>query len=194
MEKIDWPDTTMLVANFEQMRDEMNKLRVENEDLHAECERLTSLLGTSRHPDDEAVDTFARSMKAKMKAGRDKGRYLVNHIKKGDPIDVANFCMMLYHHQVQNAVLEGALEVLTETSQKILSAEEVKEEGWYWWRPECTYPWSVARVNAVEGGNFWFAAIDFSGEDSLDEAYLYGQFIGPLKAPETEIRSATGAD
>lgn len=60
------------------------------------------------HPDDAAVDRFASAMKAKLAASRDKGRsgwqtcpawrlqeMLVEHISKGDPVDVANFAMML---------------------------------------------------------------------------------------------------
>ncbi|WAG21027.1 hypothetical protein DX980_18330 [Burkholderia gladioli] len=63
------------------------------------------------HSDDIAVDAFAAAMKAKMAAARDKGRsgwetcapadlsrMLREHVEKGDPRDVANFCMMLYHH------------------------------------------------------------------------------------------------
>lgn len=65
-----------------------------------------------RHPDDEAVDQFAKAMKAKMAASRAKGRggwddldacgsedlcrMLVEHVAKGDPVDVANFAMMLH--------------------------------------------------------------------------------------------------
>lgn len=63
-------------------------------------------------PDDLAVDAFAAAMKAKMAAARAKGRggwedpaqcsaedlsrMLRNHVEKGDPRDVANFCMMLH--------------------------------------------------------------------------------------------------
>ncbi len=65
-----------------------------------------------QHPDDMAVDSFANSMKAKMAAARAKGRggwedsaqcsadalsrMLRDHVDKGDPRDVANFCMMLH--------------------------------------------------------------------------------------------------
>ncbi|MEW4985222.1 hypothetical protein [Stenotrophomonas geniculata] len=65
-----------------------------------------------QHPDDVAVDAFAAAMKAKMAAARAKGRggwedpaqctaedlsrMLRNHVEKGDPRDVANFCMMLH--------------------------------------------------------------------------------------------------
>ncbi|MGZ0007140.1 hypothetical protein [Burkholderia gladioli] len=63
------------------------------------------------HADDVAVDEFAIEMKAKMAAARAKGRsgwetlapadlsrMLREHVEKGDPRDVANFSMMLYHH------------------------------------------------------------------------------------------------
>lgn len=65
-----------------------------------------------QHPDDLAVDAFAAAMKAKMAEARAKGRggwedptqcsaddltrMLRDHVKKGDPRDVANFCMMLH--------------------------------------------------------------------------------------------------
>lgn len=61
------------------------------------------------HPDDLAVDRFAAVMKAKLKWEReernrsgwqdmsetDLSRLLIEHLPKGDPVDVANFCMML---------------------------------------------------------------------------------------------------
>ncbi|WP_186163401.1 hypothetical protein [Burkholderia gladioli] len=63
------------------------------------------------HSDDIAVDAFAAAMKAKMAAAHAKGRsgwetcapadlsrMLREHVEKGDPRDVANFCMMLHHH------------------------------------------------------------------------------------------------
>lgn len=64
------------------------------------------------HADDLATDRFATAMKAKMTTSRSKGRYgwdnkdlvsrealsdmLRRHVIKGDPVDVANFCMMLH--------------------------------------------------------------------------------------------------
>lgn len=64
------------------------------------------------HPDDIAWGHFADATKAKMAEGREKGRggwedpqqctterlqlMLLEHLKKGDPVDVANFCMMLW--------------------------------------------------------------------------------------------------
>lgn len=66
----------------------------------------------SEHPDDIAVDRFAAEMKAKLAAARAKGRggwdddedlqqhlsnLLREHVEKGDPRDVANFCCFLWN-------------------------------------------------------------------------------------------------
>lgn len=72
---------------------------------------------TAAHPDDLAVDRFAAAMKAKMAASRAKGRggwgdpeqcpverlqtMLVDHLAKGDPVDVGNFAMMLFNREAQ---------------------------------------------------------------------------------------------
>lgn len=72
-----------------------------------------------QHSDDLAVDRFATAMKAKMAKQRAKGYggwdqvaactdksladKLMGHTKKGDPVDVANFCMML-HQRNQDQV------------------------------------------------------------------------------------------
>ena len=61
-----------------------------------------------QHSDDIAVDLFAEKMKEKLGKSRDKGRSgwedcpiehliasLKDHISKGDPVDVANFAMMI---------------------------------------------------------------------------------------------------
>ena len=65
------------------------------------------------HPDDIAVDKFAAAMKAKLAKKREEGRggwedkdqcsimslakLFHEHVKKEDPVDVANLAMMLYH-------------------------------------------------------------------------------------------------
>ena len=67
------------------------------------------------HHDDGAVDRFAIAMKAKLAAARAKGRggwddpaactvehlsdLLRGHVTKGDPVDVANFAMMLHQRR-----------------------------------------------------------------------------------------------
>lgn len=62
------------------------------------------------HTDDAALDRFTLAMRAKLAAAREKGRggwetcppevlnrMLHEHLEKGDPRDVANFCMFLWH-------------------------------------------------------------------------------------------------
>ena len=65
------------------------------------------------HPDDVAVDAFAAAMKSKLAEARAKGRggwqdkkqcsqqylstLLRDHVRKGDPRDVANFCCFLWN-------------------------------------------------------------------------------------------------
>jgi hypothetical protein len=77
------------------------------------------------HPDDIAVDKFAAMMKEKLKRSREKGRggwdkpeeckveflaeLTVGHVEKGDPIDVANLCMMLVMRGVDNTALSQAM-------------------------------------------------------------------------------------
>lgn len=64
------------------------------------------------HPDDFAIDACGAAQKAKMRAGREKGRahwndplmcstthlqsLLIESVVKGDPIDTANYAMMLH--------------------------------------------------------------------------------------------------
>ena len=61
--------------------------------------------------DDVAVDAFACEMKRKLERCREKGRggwdtatpmdlstMLRDHVEKGDPVDVANFCMFLWYN------------------------------------------------------------------------------------------------
>jgi hypothetical protein len=74
----------------------------------------------AEHPDDSAVDRFAAAMKGKMAASRAKGRggwddpeqcpanrlraMMRAHIGKGDPVDVGNFCMMLWNRNETTAM------------------------------------------------------------------------------------------
>lgn len=80
--------------------------------IEVEILRFCGTAGPSAHPDDEAVDRFAIAMKEKLARKRDAGRcgwedcsmirladMLVDHLDKGDPVDVANFAMMLFHRE-----------------------------------------------------------------------------------------------
>lgn len=76
------------------------------------------------HPDDIAVDKFAAMMKDKLAKSREKGRsgwgnpeecsveylakLLVDHVEKGDAIDVANIAMMLELRGASRKILTDA--------------------------------------------------------------------------------------
>ena len=86
------------------------------------------------HEDDLAVDRFAAVMKAKLAKKRDDGRggwsgpecseetlshMLRDHVVKGDPVDVANFAMMLHQRgeriaQAAPALSDGLREALAD--------------------------------------------------------------------------------
>ncbi|WP_062117243.1 hypothetical protein [Collimonas pratensis] len=77
--------------------------------------------------DDHAVDLIAKAMKAKLRLKREQGfsgwddiskcsgerlaELLIAAVAKGDPVDVANFAMMLFcrheHHEALKAVFSG---------------------------------------------------------------------------------------
>lgn len=87
---------------------------------HATTENYERLQATFRHInfekpptqadiDNEAVDKLAQAMKSKLAKKREQGYHgwetckhgdlvqlLINHVDKGDPIDVANFCAFLF--------------------------------------------------------------------------------------------------
>ena len=83
------------------------------------------------HPDDVAVFRFAAVMQAKMKHAREvKGQrewddpdtcsiedlqqMLLHHVEKGDPVDIANFAMMIWNRQwAQAKAASPAPELLT---------------------------------------------------------------------------------
>lgn len=68
-----------------------------------------------QHRDELAVDAFASAMKSKMIESSNRGRggwdnpsrcsvrylrhLLRQHVEKGDPVDVANIAMMLWHRR-----------------------------------------------------------------------------------------------
>jgi len=89
------------------------------------------------HFDDRAVDEFARLMKQKMDISRANGRYgwddpdecsiedltamLHESVAKGDPVDVANFCMMLRHYDAKIAApASRAASVLSDDARECL--------------------------------------------------------------------------
>ena len=184
-------DVAELEAENETLRGEIERINRCLAEAQADIERLKSDGENERHSDDVAVDDFAKAMKAKMKASREKGRHgwewanvqylaaqLIYHVKKGDPVDVANFCMML-HNRGQSGILSHAwaAEVEGKARLKVLSAEEVTEPGWYWlkWGG---WSWNIVRVSFYAG-----EIVVHSGSEVYDSPED-GLFIGPLTPPE----------
>jgi len=94
----------------------------------------------NQHPDDVAVDAFASKMRQKMAAARTKGRggwddkaqcsaetlsrMLREHVEKGDPVDVANFAMMLSQRGERIATAPAA----SASVQGVMGAEVPEKE------------------------------------------------------------------
>lgn len=89
------------------------------------------------HPDDTAVDTFARAMKDKLASCREQGRtgwqtasashlssLLAGHIEKGDPVDVANLCMMI-HQNGQSIVAPSQNQLLEQLAMTLATIEQM---------------------------------------------------------------------
>ena len=105
------------------MLDDLEQLARELDPLMRQA--IASLESRLGHPDDEAVNRFATQMKAKLSAARAKGRggwddpaqcstdylrtLLHEHVAKGDPVDVANFCMMLAHYGASTTLSADAI-------------------------------------------------------------------------------------
>lgn len=100
---------------------------------------LNALVEPPLNFDDAAVERFAEALKNKMRSSREKGRYgwhdrtvcseqdlqrmLVDHLAKGDPVDVGNFAMMLWNRGENVALNEPVVESVTEQrlAQMIMS-------------------------------------------------------------------------
>lgn len=107
------------------------------------------------HSDDIAVDKFAAAMKAKMAKQRARGysgwddkedcpterlqQMLMDHIAKGDPVDIGNFAMMLFNRgegTAANAVSEpvginGLTESETNATMSVMGLSKPKKPTSY---------------------------------------------------------------
>lgn len=99
------------------------------------CPECSGESAQIQHPDDAAVDRFAAAMKAKLAKSREKGRggwedkaqcsaeylseLLRGHVEKGDPVDVANFCMMLQQRGEGIQATDSECEKLGKANEKL---------------------------------------------------------------------------
>jgi hypothetical protein len=114
---------TLLDAGWETpLGDSLHALRAALESFAQSHGLAYAVDPVEQHPDDHHVEMFADDMKRKLAAARAKGRggwdgdeqgmqqrlsdMLRDHVLKGDPCDVANFCMFL--HQRGEGILAGA--------------------------------------------------------------------------------------
>jgi hypothetical protein len=137
----------------------------------------TPLAHAADHPDDIAVDAFAAAMKAKLAAARAKGRggwrdieecpqqrlsdMLREHVAKGDPRDVANFCMFL--QQRGESILSSTTPPQAETNEAA---------------PVAAYTIEQARVREIISANAAFRlasyAVPFTHKDVVAFLKLLG--------------------
>lgn len=120
--------------------------------LYDENEQLKERQVLVAHPDDVAIDRFAAAMKAKMAKQRAKGyggwedkadcptdrlqTMLVDHLPKGDPVDVGNFAMMLWNRGEHTAAPPPAQHLpdevqLSKTSDLLPRLPEGNARGWW---------------------------------------------------------------
>lgn len=100
---------------------EPGKIYTSKRQLLQDMTAISRNAGYEQHPDDEAVDNLADAMKAKLSFKRSTGvegwqtmpaedlrAGLRRHLEKGDPIDVANYCMMLHARGESTASTDAA--------------------------------------------------------------------------------------
>lgn len=96
------------------------------------------------HPDDAAVDRFAAALKTKLAHARAKGRsgwdsaectqqrlsgMLREHVEKGDPRDVANFCMFLWCRGEAIAAPQQEVQAVDDLAKELDTVREALQ--WY---------------------------------------------------------------
>ncbi len=126
-------------------------LESENESLRAEIENLKDYCVSDADVARKILNYLGFSQHESMEPGCDRRR---DHISE-----------MIYRNRV--------------APQKLLSADEVTEPGWYWTRVADGQGWVVADVYESTRG---VMTEEVCGSEQ--ENFLRGQFIGPLTPPE----------
>ena len=102
------------------------------------------------------------------------------------PSDAGQWCAAAHVEQLkaENAALHAECDRLTAMLglQKVLSAEEVTEPGYYWWGSNLAKGWDgIMKVARTRYGYRFDEELWGAGSNGL-----YGQFIGPIKMPEVQ--------
>lgn len=117
------PDSYVIFTGSGSWAKPVNVTRGHLRSLETAAWAITKPKAPSEHPDDLAVDRFAAAMRAKMAKQRAKGYggwddpaqctdesladKLMTHTQKGDPVDVANFAMMLHQRHGGDTYIVG---------------------------------------------------------------------------------------
>jgi len=118
------------------------------------------------HPDDRAVDRFAAAMKAKLSKKRNEGRggwedkgqcsnaflskLLLDHVEKGDPVDVGNLAMMI-HQRGERVTSFGSpivhLNAIVDAWEALQGGRQVRNRDVEAWLAKDMAP----AINAIRG-------------------------------------------
>ncbi len=116
-----------------------------NGDLEQERDQLKALReGELHHNDDVVAAMFSMAMREKLAKKRADGRggwddkdictegflnkMLCGHIEKGDPVDVANFAMMLWYRNEKTSIAAHDAKVIERETQRCIEAVEAEPE------------------------------------------------------------------
>ena len=158
-----WESSDLVLRHEAQA--EIDALKADNAALHAECDRLTRYIGKVPAKEAEAAYDLI-------------DRYLRNNLDDPEYTTMSAALEACYRTLLcpQNDRLTAMLE-----PQKVLSAEEVTEEGPYFHRvPDGK--WELVKVTAWKGALSTEWGMYLFGDEEDEE--LYGDFIGPIRMPE----------
>jgi len=172
-----WESSDLVLRHEAQA--EIDALKAENAAIHAECDRLTALMHQP-HDSTPAVDSAWNRFNEAISDGPDA------------PYPCMASAFESYYGQKWNdkgwrretsvwaAAWKESANHLTAMlgPQKVLSAEEVTESGFYWHRYG-TEEWCVVDVDFGYPYGRLFIWANGEQDDGLE-----GQFIGPIKMPE----------
>lgn len=119
------------------------------------------------HSDDVAIDEFAAAMKAKMAQKRAEGRggwddpgecsifelaqMLVEHLPKGDPVDIANFAMMLFHRENGTEAIQ--ITALAAFIVRCVNSHEAMKKALAWALPLAETAMENHRYERIKNGH-----------------------------------------